>query len=62
MNTIFIGDIDEYFCKPVDEDERWAVWICGNGSKLLCRFETYEQALAYRDRYIKNHPNVVPVQ
>jgi hypothetical protein len=58
MDTIFIGDIDEYFCEPVDGNERWAVWISGKNAKLLCRFHTYAQAVAYRNRYIQNYPSV----
>ncbi len=64
--TIFVGDVDEYYCDAVkDAHYRWAVWISSvdqekrlTEEKLLERFLTYEEAIGFVVVYCMKHPDV----
>ena len=52
MSEIYVGDMDEFACDAVEGNRRWAVWEndMRGGEKLLARFDTEAEALAYANK------------
>ncbi len=45
--SIFVGDIDEFYCDMVEGGKRWAVWEEAKDTKLLKRFDTEQEAIEF---------------